>query len=63
MVMVLRSTTCFNGVEDPLKAKEHLYRKLDELVNIAIQHDAKGIKIKLKEIVPEYTPQESDGVL
>jgi FlaA1/EpsC-like NDP-sugar epimerase len=62
-VMVLRSNSHFNGAKNPQEAKKHLYHELDELAKIAARHDAKGIKIKLKEIVPEYTPQENEGVL
>ena len=62
-VMVLRSNNCFNGAKNHQEACKHLYRELDELAKIAARHDAKGIKIKLKEIVPEYTPQENEGVL
>jgi FlaA1/EpsC-like NDP-sugar epimerase len=62
-VMVLRPNSNFNGAENQQEAKIHLYRELDELAEIAARHDAKGIKIKLKEIVPEYTPQENEGVL
>jgi len=40
-----------------------LDRKIDELVELANSHDAEGIKKKLKEIVPEYEPQETDSVL
>ncbi len=62
-VMVLRSGNCFNGSSDPQEAKELLYREIDELVKIAARHDGKGIKAKLKEIIPEFTPQENDSVL
>ncbi|PKN04291.1 MAG: polysaccharide biosynthesis protein, partial [Deltaproteobacteria bacterium HGW-Deltaproteobacteria-9] len=63
MVMVLKSNTYFNGSGNLQEAKKSLYRELDELVKIAARHDAKGIKAKLKEILPEYTPQENEGVL
>jgi FlaA1/EpsC-like NDP-sugar epimerase len=62
-VMVLRSNNHFNGAKNQQEARKNLYHKLDELVKTATRHDAKGIKIKLKEIVPEYTPQENEGVL
>ncbi len=62
-VMVLRSSNHFNGAGSPQSAKECLYREIDELVEIAARHDAKGIKAKLKEIVPEFTPQENESVL
>lgn len=62
-VMVLRSNNHFNGAADSQSAKEYLYREIDELVEIAARHDAKGIKAKLKEIVPEFAPQENESVL
>ncbi len=62
-VMVLRSGTCFNGFSDPLEGKKHLYREIDELVKLAARYDSGGIKRKLKEIVPEYTPLESKSIL
>ncbi|MCX5848724.1 MAG: nucleoside-diphosphate sugar epimerase/dehydratase [Deltaproteobacteria bacterium] len=62
-VMILRSDSHFNGAKNSQEAIKHLYHELDELAKIAARHDAKGIKIKLKEIVPEYTPQENESVL
>jgi FlaA1/EpsC-like NDP-sugar epimerase len=62
-VMVLRSNSHFNSAKNPQEARKHLYHELDELTKIAARHDAKGIKIKLKEIVPEYTPQGNESVL
>ena len=62
-VMVLRSGTLFNGAVSPRDAKESLYREIDELVRMAHGHDAVSIKAKLKEIVPEFTPQENESVL
>jgi len=62
-VMVLRSSTCFNGFSDPQDGKEHLYREIDELIKLAARYDSEGIKRKLKEIVPEYTPLESKSIL
>jgi FlaA1/EpsC-like NDP-sugar epimerase len=62
-VMVLSSNVLLNGAKNQQEAQKYLYHELDELSKIAARHDAKGIKIKLKEIVPEYTPQENEGVL
>jgi hypothetical protein len=61
--MVLRSNNCFNGTKNPQEARKHLCHDLDELAKIAARYDAKGVKIRLKEIVPEYTPQENEYVL
>lgn len=62
-VMVLRSNIFFGGATSSQAARVHLCRELDDLVKIAERHDAIGIKIKLKEIVTEYTPQENEAVL
>ena len=62
-VMVLRSNNHFYGTTNRQEAKRQLYREIDALVAIAARHDAKGIKAKLKEIVPEFTPQENESVL
>ncbi|MBN1470754.1 MAG: polysaccharide biosynthesis protein [Syntrophaceae bacterium] len=61
-VMVLQSNGFFNGAKNSEEAKKYLYDKLDQLAALAAKHDAKGIKIKLKEIVPEYLPQENESV-
>ena len=34
--------------------------KIEELVKLAHEQDAPGIKSKLKEIIPEYQPYEAD---
>ena len=34
-------------------------QKIGELVKLALEQDASGIKSKLKEIIPEYQPYES----
>ncbi|PKN06388.1 MAG: hypothetical protein CVU72_04730 [Deltaproteobacteria bacterium HGW-Deltaproteobacteria-7] len=62
-VMVLRPSTYFNGAKNAQEGCQSLYREIDELAMIAARHDATGIKRKLKEIVPEFTPQESGTVL
>jgi FlaA1/EpsC-like NDP-sugar epimerase len=62
-VMILRSNSHFNSAKNLQETRKNLYRELDKLTEIAARHDANGIKIKLKEIVPEYTPQENKSVL
>lgn len=61
-VMVLRSNNHYNGSKNVREARAQLYRELDELTKIAARYDAKGIKKKLKDIVPEYTLQENESV-
>lgn len=62
-VMVLRSNNYFKGITNQDEARECLYREIDELLKVAARHDAKGIKIKLKDIVPEFSPQQNESVL
>jgi FlaA1/EpsC-like NDP-sugar epimerase len=62
-IMVLRTNDLFNGAKNPQEAKKYLYHEIDELAKIAARHDAKSIKMKLQEIVPEYMPQENEGGL
>jgi FlaA1/EpsC-like NDP-sugar epimerase len=40
-----------------------LNQEIEELVKLALEQDASGIKSKLKEIVPEYQPFEIDRSL
>jgi len=35
-------------------------QKIEELVKLAYDQNAGGIKLKLKEIIPEYQPYETD---
>ena len=62
-IMVLRSNGhCGHGTpqQDSL---QNLDQDLNELYRIAKTHDACAIKQKLKQLVPEYTPQETEFVL
>ncbi len=62
-VMVLRSNKHSNDSKSLLAIREKLNKAIDELAKDAHRHDTKTIKKKLKEIVPEYTPQENEAVL
>jgi FlaA1/EpsC-like NDP-sugar epimerase len=62
-VMVLRSNCHSNDPQCLLEIKEKLDNAIDELVKDSQRHDTKTIKKRLKEIVPEYTPQENEAVL
>ena len=42
---------------------EWIDRGVEELKVLAGNEDGPGIQVKLKELVPEYTPQESEGVV
>ncbi|HQI73954.1 MAG TPA: nucleoside-diphosphate sugar epimerase/dehydratase [Smithella sp.] len=57
-VMVLRSNDFFDGIKDQREAGKKLHDKIEELKALAGRYDATGIKMKLREIVPEYTPQK-----
>lgn len=43
--------------------RQWLDRELEELCAIARKHDSYAIKRKLKQLVPEYTPQDAECVL
>jgi len=62
-VMVLRSSKHSSDSRYLLTTREKLNKAIDELVKDADRHDAKTIKKKLNEIVPEYKPQENESVL
>jgi FlaA1/EpsC-like NDP-sugar epimerase len=62
-VMVLRSNMGLSGGDNSQENKNNLYDEIEELAKIAALHDAKGIKTKLKAIVPEYAPQDNEPVL
>lgn len=62
-IMVLRSNNHFNGEKDRRETGAKLENEIDELIKVAMLHNSQSIKRKLKEIVPEYTPQENESVL
>jgi FlaA1/EpsC-like NDP-sugar epimerase len=62
-VMVLRSSHQPGEGKILQESREILGKNIDELVKDALRHDSRAIKKKLKEIVPEYTPQENESVL
>ena len=62
-IMVLRSDGYCNGLKSPAELREWLNSQLHDLYDVALRHDAPAIKRKLQEIVPEYSPQETESVL
>lgn len=40
-----------------------LFDGIEELRQLALKQDGGGIRAKLKELVPEYTPQQGECVL
>ncbi|MGV8058431.1 MAG: polysaccharide biosynthesis protein [Smithellaceae bacterium] len=62
-VMVLRANSHCNDSQMLLETRGILNKAIDRLIKDAHSHNTKTIKQKLKEIVPEYMPQENDAVL
>lgn len=62
-VMVLRSSNHSSDSDLLLETREKLNKAIDEVIKDAHSHNARKIKEKLNEIVPEYTPQENEAVL
>ncbi len=59
-IMVLKPNGSWNGADKKEDFRQWLNQRLEELYQVATTHDAGAIKRKLQEIVPEYTPQETD---
>lgn len=62
-IMLLRPDGNWNGFKSSTELHQWIKRRLEELYQLARQHDAWAVKQKLHEIVPEYTPQLTDSVL
>jgi FlaA1/EpsC-like NDP-sugar epimerase len=62
-IMVLNSNGGINGTKDPASLKDWLKPHLERLSAAAAHHDALAVKMKMRDIAPEYTPQETDYVL
>jgi len=62
-IMVLRSDGFSNGMKSPAELQDWLNSELKQLYDLSLRHDSQAIKTKLHEIVPEYSPQETDSVL
>jgi FlaA1/EpsC-like NDP-sugar epimerase len=62
-IMVLKADGIWNGSHDVERFIKWLHAGLNELYGYAEQHDAKAIKSCLVKMIPEYTPQDTDGVL
>jgi FlaA1/EpsC-like NDP-sugar epimerase len=61
-ILVLRANN-WQGFDSGEKFSTWLKLKIEELVRLALQHDAAAIRDKLSEIVPEYTAQNTESVL
>ncbi len=62
-ILVLKNGVPRNGFASKADFKGWLYGKLDELNRAALAFDSEGIKQKMQEIVPEYTPNDTKSVL
>ena len=58
-IMVLRPSNNWNGHGDQQTYKNWLLKEIKDLQKIAETHNAPAIRQKLKQIVPEYQPQDS----
>ena len=61
-ILVLRTSQQYNGMEDQATFCKWLMKNIEELYKFAYEHDTRGIKEKLKDIVPEYEVQDSECV-
>jgi FlaA1/EpsC-like NDP-sugar epimerase len=62
-IMVLRSNGSSDGLKSPPVLREWLNAQLANLYDSAMLLDAQAIKRILQEIVPEYTPHDTETVL
>ncbi|MBU4125935.1 MAG: polysaccharide biosynthesis protein [Proteobacteria bacterium] len=61
-ILVLRDES-LSGDTEYYNKLNRLDEQIKELTHLADMHDAKGIKSKLKEIVPEYTISDDEAVV
>jgi len=62
-IMVLRPNGQNDAATGGASSREELNVKLESLYDAARRQDARDIKRKLQEIVPEYKPQEAESIL
>jgi FlaA1/EpsC-like NDP-sugar epimerase len=61
-IMVLRSDGFSNGLKSAAELHDWLNSELKQLYELSLRHDSQTIKRKLQEIVPEYSPQETESI-
>jgi FlaA1/EpsC-like NDP-sugar epimerase len=61
-IMVLRSDGFSNGLKSAAELHDWLNSELKQLYELSLRHDSQAIKRKLQEIVPEYSPQETESI-
>jgi len=63
-ILVLRNThDLWDGYGDQDGYRRWLFDGIEELRQLALRQDGEGIRRKLKEMVPEYAPQDGECVL
>ena len=61
-IMVLRSDGFSKALNSPAELHDWLNSELKQLYELSLRHDSPAIKRKLQEIVPEYSPQETESI-
>jgi FlaA1/EpsC-like NDP-sugar epimerase len=61
-IMVLRQDGLPNGLKSPAELHDWLNSELKQLNELSLRHDSQAIKRKLQEIVPEYSPQDTESI-
>ena len=62
-IMLVRSDNFGHGLQSQQDFRRWISDQVEDLYRVAATHDASAIKQKLREIVPEYTPQPSQSIL
>ncbi len=62
-IMVLKSQDYWDGKKDQEEYRRWLFDKIAELEEIALKYDGCAVRLKMKEIVPEYDLQDSECIL
>lgn len=62
-IMVLRSNNHVKDLNHLQDIRKKLDKDIEELIKYSMDHNGSAIKKKLKEMVPEYSPQENETVL
>ncbi|MGZ3635554.1 MAG: polysaccharide biosynthesis protein, partial [Syntrophales bacterium] len=61
-IMVLRQDGLSNGSKSPAELHDWLRSELKRLTELSLRYDSRAIKRKLQEIVPEYSPQDTESI-
>ncbi len=61
-IMVLRQDGISNSLKSPAELHDWLKSELKRLNELSLLYDSQAIKRKLQEIVPEYSPQDTESI-